>query len=132
MQKRIKVWIFAAISPLQTVNKQLTYGLYTLNENHTPTSDMGLWDGVEASGNYCADDTYQSIEKLVHEIKTGAEKLGFKNIDFVFNIPNDVISLVFHESKPGQYNIDLLDRERPLNEIERQEFLKQLALLKTG
>lgn len=129
--------VFAAedLSSMRTL-----YGVYTLagpaKESIMPDrhfqkhAEPGIWDGVEASGIYGADNLYSSLEELVENIRAASKEHGLLDITFLYDFP-DYIDLSFHEREDGAWTAleNSLARERPLNENERHQFFMAFAAL---
>jgi hypothetical protein len=136
----IKAYVYA--QSCYTENK-FGYGIYTLNmQNKRGVSffpgkvviEGGLWDGVRQSGVGWADDIYPSLQELVNVIRDGVEQYPhLKSFDFCFDLP-DILSVEFFKdiTKPEKkFTVEgnLLYRERPLNEHERETFARAFTAL---
>lgn len=124
MEETIKVWPYANLC--LTDNPQLRYGVKTLHKDEKLVK--GIWDTIYDSGKYCTNNHCNSLKNLVQEIKNGCDKLDFRNLEFIFDIQGlDTMFVNFR--RPDKYRVSELERERPLTEEERQEFLMQFDSL---
>ncbi len=136
--KQIVACLYAVIDYRDSTT---SYGVYTVlphNKKETVRSsvykhpiEIGLWDGVVGSGVCWAEGPYASMKELVVAIAEGVAKHQITEFDFTFEHP-DYISASFFASKGSKVYSpfdNILTRERPLNEDERQEFVRALIAL---
>lgn len=93
--------------------------------------ELGLWDGVPGSGICWAQGAYESLDALVKEIVKGVEEYKFRDFNFSFDYP-DYLSVSFFKPKDSKQPFkaeDILSRERPLNEQERESFARAFIAL---
>ncbi len=121
---------------------ETSYGVCTLDPNPTKSElnrnkiakpmELGIWDGVRASGVGWAEDPRSTIAELVTAIAEGIKEYDIRDFSFTFEYP-DYMTVCFTEKKDGsnKYSAieDILIRERPLNEHEREQFAKAIAAL---
>lgn len=92
--------------------------------------ERGLWDGIKGSGICIADDMYSSLNELAKEIQKGF--INYKEKGFEFEISfdyTDSLTLCFSSERPYSATDNILIRERPLNETEREQFALAFTLL---
>ncbi|MCU0680303.1 MAG: hypothetical protein MUF50_03320 [Planctomycetes bacterium] len=142
--KEITVFIYAGISSSGTL-----YGVYSVDSDSikdeqsligmSKKMDCALWDGVPGSGVSVADDMYPSLKELVGIMSDGFAELaqaGVERFKFYFDIPDTLGFNYFSLNKENPHfrdmkkiKIECLERNRPLNEQERQEFFFLLSKL---
>ncbi len=134
---QITAYVFASID--YTHNRTL-YSVCTISNSkeavkpanvYSKPIEMGLWDDVPHSGISWAEDGYSSMYELVEKIREGAVKHDFRDFEFSFDYP-DYLAVCFHrsnDSEPLTAVENILVRERPLNENEREQFARAFAAL---
>jgi hypothetical protein len=93
--------------------------------------EQGLAFGEPGSGIVWANDSYENMLCLVSEIRAGVDKFGIKSFSFSFDFP-DLATVEFWKQPGAERHTakdNILYRERPLNEQEREAFLRALACL---
>ena len=133
--KSIKAHVYAQVDYGQN---KTGYGFMTFSDAAVPLKDsmfkkqvmMGVCFGV---GVYIADDIYESITELVKTLTEGVahfyEKCHIDDFNFSFEYP-DYLSVCYTKTN-GVFTTreNILTRERPLNENEREEFARAFAAL---
>lgn len=132
-------YVFASVD---YANNKTQYGVMTLlGKNlkkigvYNPLVDsveMGLWDGKQGSEVCFAYDPCESMADLVKEIAKGVKQFKEHNMmDFIFSFEYpDNLNVSFFK-KDDRYTAleNILVRERPLNEQEREQFARAFAAL---
>ncbi len=96
-------------------------------------TEGGIWDGVPGSGNGFAEETFPSLQQLAEVIQNGVEEYPeLKSFLFCFDLPDLLWVDFFKDPASNSRPVsDMLSRERPLNEHERDAFGRAFAALQS-